>query len=163
MSELALGILRISFLIALWLAVVAIVMALRKDLAAPRDARPQSDKPVIPPGNTNAPPAAPKRAKPARKLPSHLTVTAGPHAGTRIPLTGEPITIGRAPNCSLVLDDDYASSTHARIISTPEGLVVEDLGSTNGTWIGRTRLTQPTRIDLGTEVRIGRSSLVLEK
>jgi pSer/pThr/pTyr-binding forkhead associated (FHA) protein len=63
-----------------------------------------------------------------------------------------------------VLDDDFASSRHARIFPDPSGQwVVEDLGSTNGTYLDRTKLTAPTPVPLGVPIRIGKTVLELRK
>ena len=74
---------------------------------------------------------------------SKLVVIEGPLNGTIVPLGNVQITIGRAPDSTLIIDDDYASSRHARIYPSEGSWVVEDLGSTNGTWIDRTRITSP--------------------
>jgi pSer/pThr/pTyr-binding forkhead associated (FHA) protein len=72
-----------------------------------------------------------------------------------------PITIGRAADSTIVLDDDFVSTNHARL--TPQGKtwVIEDLGSTNGTWIGRSRVTKPTVLSPRSTLRIGRTSMEL--
>ncbi|EWT00352.1 signal peptide protein, partial [Intrasporangium oryzae NRRL B-24470] len=95
------------------------------------------------------------------RVPTTLVVTEGPLAGTSLPLRGGGILIGRNPECALVLDDDYASGRHCRIVQGPEGWVVEDLGSTNGTYIGRERLTTPRPVEVGTSLRIGKTVLEL--
>ena len=73
------------------------------------------------------------------------------------------ITIGRAPDSTLVLDDDYASNNHAALSLVEGRWVVRDLGSTNGTWIGRTRLTAPAELIVGQQLRVGRTTLELRK
>ena len=96
--------------------------------------------------------------------PTTLVVTEGPLTGTSLPLRGGGILIGRNPECALVLDDDYASGRHCRIYPDPsgrEGWVVEDLGSTNGTFIGRDRLTGSRPVEVGTTLRIGKTLLEL--
>ena len=80
-----------------------------------------------------------------------------------IPLEGAQITLGRAPDSTIVIDDDYASSRHARIYESEGAWVAEDLGSTNGTWIDRTRLTTPTVLPIGAPLRVGRTTLVIQK
>jgi pSer/pThr/pTyr-binding forkhead associated (FHA) protein len=81
--------------------------------------------------------------------------------GTRIDLTGAPVLIGRAPDSTLVLTDDYASNRHARI-SLQDGMwLVEDLGSTNGTYLGQRKLDGPVPLDMGVAVRIGKTVLEL--
>lgn len=166
MSELALQFLRIAFLLALWLGVVAIVMVLRRDLAAPRGA-----KPAAKPGTGRlpaplAPPVPPQPKNPSGRnppQPKRLMVTEGELAGTVVPLGTAPITVGRAADSTLVLVDDYSSSRHARFYLSDGQWIVEDLGSTNGTWIDRTRITGPTVLRVGAKVRIGRTTLQLQK
>src|SRR6476469_3508273 len=74
-----------------------------------------------------------------------------------------PILIGRGTDAAIRLDDDYVSTRHARIAASGDQWFVEDLGSTNGTYIGSVRITQPTTINLGTKVRIGKTILELRK
>ena len=71
--------------------------------------------------------------------------------------------IGRGTDAAIRLDDDYVSTRHARIASSGDQWFVEDLGSTNGTYIGSHRLTQPTTLQLGSKVRIGKTTLELRK
>ena len=82
---------------------------------------------------------------------------------TVIPLGTEQITIGRAPDSTLIIDDDYASSRHARIYPAEGSWIVEDLGSTNGTWIDRSRITSPTVLQVGAPLRVGRTTLQIQK
>jgi len=158
-SELTLTLLRIAFLGLLWLFVLMAIAVLRRDLRQPADARPASRRGV----------RAPRTPKPA-KVPrsskvkgTKLVVIEGALAGTVVPLESQQITIGRAPDSTIVIDDDYASSRHARIYPAEGTWVVEDLGSTNGTWIDRARITTPTVLPVGTPLRIGRSTLQLQK
>ena len=92
-----------------------------------------------------------------------MVVTAGPLRGTSLSLGSTPILIGRAPECTLVLDDDFASGRHARLFPQDGGWAVEDLGSTNGTFLGGVRVGEPTRVDLGVPVRVGRTVLELRR
>ena len=73
------------------------------------------------------------------------------------------MTLGRADGSTLVLTDDYASSHHARLVPGDGAWLVEDLGSTNGTYIGAQRITQATAIQLGSRVRVGKTTLELKK
>jgi pSer/pThr/pTyr-binding forkhead associated (FHA) protein len=95
------------------------------------------------------------------RTPRQLIVTQGALAGTRISLDSRPILIGRADDSTLVLDDDYASTRHARIAMQGEEWYVEDLGSTNGTYLDRAKVTGPTRVPLGVPVRIGKTVIEL--
>ncbi len=96
-------------------------------------------------------------------MPTTLVVTAGSLKGTTIPLGQAPILLGRAPESTLVLDDDYASGRHARLSLRHGTWMVEDLGSTNGTFLGRNRVQDPVPIAPGAQVRIGRTVLELRR
>lgn len=168
MSELTITLLRLGYLVVLWLFVLAAIGVLRRDLygtkivnrrlrtaRAPRPA----PTPTAPPSATSGRPAP----FPRRDTPRRLVVTAGPLRGTTLPLTSSAILIGRAPACTLVLDDDYSSSRHARIFSQDGRWFVEDLGSTNGTFVGRERVSEPTPVPIGAQVRVGQSTLELQR
>lgn len=150
MSELALTLLRFGFLLLLWLFVLLVVSALRRDLAAPSSAAVST--------TGSAPTREPKsRKRRAKDTARKLVVVEGGLAGTVLPLGASPVTLGRAADCTLVLDDDYASSHHSRLYPHEGTWVIEDLGSTNGTWIDRTRVTGPTVLAMGQPLRIGRT------
>ena len=103
--------------------------------------------------------APPKR----RGSPTQVVVTQGSNTGATASLAQAPILIGRGNDAAIRLDDDYVSTRHARIAASGDQWFVEDLGSTNGTYIGTVRITQPTTITLGTQVRIGKTILELRK
>jgi pSer/pThr/pTyr-binding forkhead associated (FHA) protein len=128
----------------------------RRDLFGNR-----SPRLVATPRGVNTPvatrPARVKRGKSARTL----VVTDGALAGTRITLGDTPISIGRADDSTLVLTDDYASTKHARLTPRQGHWLVEDLGSTNGTYLDRAKVTGPTPVPLGSPIRIGRTVLEL--
>jgi hypothetical protein len=153
-SALALQLLRFGFLALLWLFVLAALKVVRGDLRTAGQPR------------VSTPPARRRRSRvqpvPApRRGPSQLVVTEGGLAGTRIGLTGAPVLIGRADDSTLVLTDDYASTRHARI-SLQNGLwIVEDLGSTNGTYLGQRKLEGPVPMEPGVPLRIGKTVLEL--
>ena len=159
MSELGLTLARLAFLAMLWGFVIAPVLILRRDLRQPADARP-----VGPP--SRRPPRQPKPGRAGKKtkvVGSKLVVIEGPLTGTVIPLSTAQVTIGRAPDSTLVIEDDYASSRHARIYPAEGSWLVEDLGSTNGTWIDRTRITSPTLLTVGAPLRVGRTTIQMQK
>ena len=161
MSELALTLVRLGFLTLLWTFVLVTVLALRRDLRQPAEARPAGRERR--PARAARPPKPPKVAKQQKVKGSKLVVIEGPLNGTVIPLGNVQITIGRAPDSTLIIDDDYASSRHARIYPSEGSWVVEDLGSTNGTWIDRTRITSPTVLPVGAPLRVGRTTLQIQK
>lgn len=155
MSELALTLLRLGFLALLWLFVFFIISALRRDLITPAD---------TPVATRTGVPASGERRRASRRTKQtarKLVVVEGDMAGTILPLSTSAVTVGRAADCSLVLDDDYASSHHAKIYPYEDSWVVEDLGSTNGTWIDRTRITTPTVLGVGQPLHVGRTVLEL--
>ncbi|MFI6285728.1 FHA domain-containing protein [Streptomyces sp. NPDC051018] len=170
MSELTLTVMRLGFLAVLWLFVIVAVQVIRSDLFGTRvtqrgsrrggDTRQQQARqPAAPP-----PQRQQSGNRQRRGAPTKLIVSEGTLTGTTVALQGQTITLGRAHDSTIVLDDDYASSRHARIYPDRDGQwIVEDLGSTNGTYLDRTRLTTPTPIPLGAPIRIGKTVIELRK
>ena len=158
MSELTLFLIRFAYLAILWIFVLSAISVIRTDMFGAR----------MPTGGA-APPRPERRQKapkaPARRRgsPTHVAVVEGANAGERADLAHAPILIGRGPDAAIRLDDDYVSTRHARIASADDQWFVEDLGSTNGTYVGTARITQPTTLTLGTQVRIGKTILELRK
>jgi pSer/pThr/pTyr-binding forkhead associated (FHA) protein len=79
------------------------------------------------------------------------------------PLDGQPVTIGRGSDCQIKLDDDYSSTRHARVFLSDGQWWVEDLGSTNGTYLDGQRITRPVQAEIGGSIRIGRTTLTIAK
>jgi pSer/pThr/pTyr-binding forkhead associated (FHA) protein len=92
-----------------------------------------------------------------------VVIVEGANAGEEVSLDGAPLLIGRGSDAAIRLDDDYVSTRHAQIAASGDQWYVEDLGSTNGTYVGSSRISQPTAISLGTQIRIGKSILELRK
>ncbi|MEU1591823.1 FHA domain-containing protein [Streptomyces sp. NPDC005708] len=170
MSELTLTVMRLGFLAVLWLFVIVAVQVIRSDLFGTRvtqrgsrrdGGRPQqAARQAAPPPQRQQPSGGRQR----RGAPTKLVVSEGSLTGTTVALQGQTITLGRAHDSTIVLDDDYASSRHARIYPDRDGQwIVEDLGSTNGTYLDRARLTTPTPIPLGAPIRIGKTVIELRK
>src|SRR5699024_10700757 len=90
-------------------------------------------------------------------------VTEGPLTGRTIELNGRPLLIGRAQDADLILEDDYASGRHARLFPQGSRWFLEDLGSTNGTFVEGNQLTRTMPIDPGTVVRIGTTVMELKE
>lgn len=164
MSELTLTVMRLGFLAVLWLFVIVAVQVIRSDLFGTRVTQRAARR-----GGQDRPPA--RQSQPARQqnrqrrgAPTKLVVSEGSLAGTTVALQGQTITLGRAHDSTIVLDDDYASSRHAKIYPDRNGQwIVEDLNSTNGTYLDRSRLTAPTPIALGVPIRIGKTVIELRK
>jgi pSer/pThr/pTyr-binding forkhead associated (FHA) protein len=161
MNALTLTLIRLAFLAVLWLFVIAAVGVVRTDLFGAQRKRRAARK-ARPP--RAAPPPAPRRSgRVSRATPQQMVVTGGPLAGKTFPLTDAQITIGRADDATLVLTDDYASTRHARIFPQDGQWIVEDLGSTNGTYLDRQKVTQPTPVPVGVPIRIGKTVLELRR
>ncbi|MFD4413033.1 FHA domain-containing protein [Streptomyces sp. NPDC058476] len=175
MSELTLTVMRLGFLAVLWLFVIVAVQVIRSDLfgtrVTQRGSRRDANRPQQA-ARQAAPPQQRQQTAPSggggghqrRGAPTKLVVSEGTLTGTTVALQGQTITLGRAHDSTIVLDDDYASSRHARIYPDRDGQwIVEDLGSTNGTYLDRSRLTTPTPIPLGAPIRIGKTVIELRK
>ncbi len=179
MSELAVAALRLGLLLVLWILIISIVSSQGRDLMVGRKnkVRPQSgaplgqsgaggsaarSSPVSPPAGTPAQPTpgGGQQAAP-RPLPRQLEVTEGPLSGTVIDLQGAPLMLGRAQEADLVLEDDYVSGRHARLFPQGSRWFLEDLGSTNGTYVSGSQLSRTVAVEPGTPIRIGKSVLVL--
>jgi pSer/pThr/pTyr-binding forkhead associated (FHA) protein len=167
MNPLTLDLIKLAFLAVLWLFVIAAVGVVRTDLfdqpASPRRQRraaKQSARRAPPP------PAQPRPVRQngrSRTSARQVVVTGGNLAGTTITLADQQITIGRAADATLVLTDDYASTRHARLFPQNGEWIVEDLGSTNGTYLDRQKVTQPMPVPMGVPIRIGKTVLELRR
>ncbi|VEI90840.1 Oxoglutarate dehydrogenase inhibitor [Nocardiopsis dassonvillei] len=168
MSNLTLILIKIVYLAGLWLFVLTAIGVIRTDLFGskkkprrnPRPAAPRRDRDPSP-SYSSAQPARPPRAR--RNEPTALVVTQGSLKGTSVDLASQPILIGRAPDSTLVITDDYASGRHARVYSDNGRWFVEDLNSTNGTYLGQQKLNRPQPITVGQPIRIGKTVLELRK
>jgi pSer/pThr/pTyr-binding forkhead associated (FHA) protein len=165
MSELTLTIIRLGLLVLLWVFVFSVVGVLRGDLygtrVVSRTPGRRADRRAAKPPRTKQPAPRPKPKARKSRVPSSLTVTEGPLAGTSLRLRDAGTLIGRNPECALVLDDDFASGRHARIFEKDGGWFVEDLGSTNGTFLGAQRLTEPMPVEVGSVLRVGKTVVEL--
>jgi len=181
LSELTLLLLRFGFLCLMWAFVFAVVYALRTDLFGQRVRK----QPPAEPAAASAPSyaaSAPATPTPAFDLPidpfsssgsgssrgsslsaTRLVITGGSKEGLEIPLSSEQVTIGRASESGLVIRDDYTSTHHARLLKWDEGWVIQDLDSTNGTFLEGKRVTVPTQVPLNTPVKIGTTSFELRR
>jgi pSer/pThr/pTyr-binding forkhead associated (FHA) protein len=160
MNELSLTIIRVAFLAVLWLFVIAAIGVVRTDLlGGPSTARRGRARQAQAPRQSR--PSRPPRA--GRGSPRVLVVTAGTLKGTSLDLSQQQITLGRANDATLMLNDDYASSRHARIFPQDGQWIVEDLGSTNGTYLDRQKVTRPMPVPLGVPIRIGKTVLELRR
>ena len=159
MSELTLFLIRVAYLAILWIFVLSAISVVRSDMFGARVPAAAREG-----GGGRAKKQKPPKAPPKRRgSPTHVLVVEGANSGERAELEQAPILIGRGTDAAIRLDDDYVSTRHARIASSGDQWFVEDLGSTNGTYVGTARITQPTTLTLGTQVRIGKTILELRK
>jgi len=158
MSALTLTLIKLGFLAMLWLFVLTTVSVMRSDLFGRR-----APAPAPAPRRAARAPKPPRSSRRGRGTPGRLVVTEGSLTGTAVTLGEQPVTIGRAHDSTLVVDDDYASTRHARLYPSDGHWLVEDLGSTNGTYLDRAKVTGPTPVPLGLPIRIGKTVLELRK
>jgi hypothetical protein len=136
--------LKVAFLVLLYLFIWRIVRAASRELRAPQESF------ILAP--------IAERQEKRFSHPGSLVVVSSPtfDEGAILELGPEPLTIGRGPLNDLQLDgDEFASGRHARIESRRDGVWVEDIGSTNGTFVNGVRLTGARRLVPGDVVRIG--------
>lgn len=184
MTELTLLILRLVFLAVLWAFVFAVVYALRSDLFGQKTRKQVADVSATPFPSSPFPtaPVAQSAPLPVASLPTEpigrseplpesggtsparrLVITSGPKEGLEIDLPSEQLAIGRSSESGLVIRDDYTSTHHARLMLWNDGWVVQDLDSTNGTFLDGTRVTLPTPVPLNTPITIGQTSFELRR
>ncbi len=157
MSEIALTVIKVLFLALLWLFILSSVSVIRSDLFG-RTVRGEDDGRQ----RLESPSPPTRRGRRPRGRPRALTITHGPQTGQSATFVDDVIMIGRGADCQLILDDDYVSTRHARVVSGADGVYVEDLSSTNGSYVNNHRITAPTTIELADTVRIGTTILKLE-
>lgn len=155
MSELTLTVIKLGFLAMLWLLIISVTSAMRADLFGVRPAKPAA---------AAAKPAANSRSRGAgRGAPSRVVIIDGPDKDRGVPLTGAPVTFGRGTDCTVPLSDEYVSTKHARLMFHDGQWYVEDLGSTNGTYLGNERLTRSMPVGPRSRVRLGKTVFELRK
>ena len=186
MSELTYMVLKFGFLALMWVFVFIVVYALRSDLfgqpvrklvaqarerqlAASSAAATAPAPPAVGAANaygdgedglTRSPtPKANRDSRQARRL----VITGGPKEGLEIDLPVEQLTIGRSSDAGFIIRDDYTSSHHARLLRWPDGWMIQDLDSTNGTFLDGTRVHGPTFVPLHTPVTIGATTFELRR
>ena len=151
-SALVVAAVKYGLLALLWVFVLLAVRTIRTDLYG----RPAKAPPPAP-----APAPKAKPVKPKKGTARTLVVTAGGLQGTTVTLTQTPVTLGRADDSTLVLTDDYASTRHARLVPVEDGWQLEDLGSTNGTYLGGVKVSRPTAVRIGVPITIGKTVMEL--
>jgi pSer/pThr/pTyr-binding forkhead associated (FHA) protein len=152
MPEPLLNVLKICLLVLLYLFFFRVLRAVWAEVGLTRSVAPA------------AAPAAPKKATRrtsarTRRPPQLRVVEPAALAGTTYSLADE-LTVGRAAGCQITLDDTFISQIHARIFQRDGQFLVEDLGSTNGTYLNKRKVSSPMVLQTGDKVQIG--SVILE-
>jgi len=180
-GELAVSLLRLGYLVALWAVVLVAITTLRRDVYGTtisrrgRAGKPKAkNAPVVAAPGVPGSPVAQGPARPAGPLarrsvelspeaPTRLIVTSGQLRGTQLPLSTGGVVIGRSASANLVLDDEFASSRHAQLVLNQGQWQLEDLGSTNGTFFANKRMTGPVMLKDGSSFRIGNTTLEVRR
>jgi hypothetical protein len=152
-EELLLG-LKIAFLVVLYLFIWRIVRTASKDLRLPQESF------ILDPEQAAA------LRQPAELQTGELVVLRSPALaeGERLQLNSAPVTIGRSSENDLPLDaDEFTSSRHARVEPRRDGVWIEDVGSTNGTFLNGAQLPRPRRLSPGDVIRVGETDLRFEQ
>ena len=166
MSTLTLIALKIAFLILIWLFIFFISQVIRGDIFGRAVSAAELAGASAQANGTRTPEPKPKKKHKQKNDKHHatkITVLDGQAAGIWAPLpaTGA-VLIGRSTQATIDIADDYASSRHARVYDHNGVWVIEDLDSTNGTFINGQQISQPTIISTKDSIRIGRTHLALE-
>ena len=146
--------LKLAFLVLLYLFIWRIVHSAGRDLRLPQES--MVLRPHQVPGLLH---------QPAASTLGRLVVSGSPalEAGEEFVLDASAISIGRAVNNDIpITDDEYASARHARFEPRRDGIYVEDVGSTNGTYVNGLRLTREQRLAPGDLIRVGETDLRFE-
>ena len=155
MPNLVLDLLKYVFLAVLYLFMWFVVKAVLNEIRPQQRRRRAARQPA--PTPSRPPPRRPKKA------PRHVAIVEGSALKGKTFELSEELVIGRADRCHVVLDDTYVSQMHARIFARNGAYVLEDLGSTNGTYLNRKRITSPAELQRGDQVKIGKTLMELRK
>ncbi|MWC00221.1 FHA domain-containing protein FhaB/FipA [Agromyces seonyuensis] len=162
----------------MWGFVFAIVYALRSDLfgqrvrklqpaatagAEPRAATPPGGTAPVVPAASGYPSSPVDRSDAGNDNASKLVITSGPRAGAEFPLGRDEITIGRSGDSAIIIRDDYTSTHHARLMLWNGRWMIQDLDSTNGTFLDGSRVTVPVPVPLGATVKVGATTFELRR
>lgn len=160
MSELALFLVRTGFLVLLWIFIFSIISVIRADLFGQKVVSKVASA-NLPNAFVPASGSSPAGAKPSEQKATKIVVTAGEKIGTEIALSGRQLTIGRAGDSDLIVDDEYTSTHHAKLVFINGEWLIQDLDSTNGTLLDGKKVATTTVVPLNTQVRVGQTSFEL--
>jgi pSer/pThr/pTyr-binding forkhead associated (FHA) protein len=160
LPEQLLTILKLCLLALLYLFFLRVIRAVWVEVGGPRlRSASRTAHTAPPPGPPPRTAGRGKRKGPGAGGPALVVVAPPEQEGRCYPL-GEELTVGRAAGCQVTLDDTYVSQIHARVFVRDGQVYVEDLGSTNGTYLNRTKVAGPMLVGPGDRLQVG--STVLE-
>lgn len=162
MSDQLLTVLKFCLLALVYLFLFRVLRAVWAEISPPKvavPARGRAPKPVKAPKATRTKGAGPA---PVPTLPSQLLVVDPPEQRGRAYPLGPEITVGRGSGCQVLVDDTFASTVHARVFLGNGNYVVEDLGSTNGTYLNKRKVDGPMTMNRGDRLQVGNTVLELE-
>jgi pSer/pThr/pTyr-binding forkhead associated (FHA) protein len=154
MTIVVLTIFKLILLLLLYLFLARALRVVTADLYGPRKAAPAAQRPAV---------AAPRTTRRPKKAPRELVVHVSDRKPTVIPLTNGRVVLGRADNVDVLVDDPYVSDLHAELVETDEGWAVRDLGSTNSTFLNGAKVTQPTLVGAGDQIRLGKTRIEVRR
>jgi pSer/pThr/pTyr-binding forkhead associated (FHA) protein len=161
MSELALFLVRIAFVAVLWIFVLSLLSVIRADLYGRRviSRLAQQNSPQL----AKAAPMAELGIEDSDSYePTHIQMLTGRNAGSKLDLADKKeVLIGRSSGSDLVISDEFASNMHAKLVLVGDEWVLQDLNSTNGTYLDGKRVTTPMTMSPGATIRIGTTTFDL--
>lgn len=157
MSEAVLYLLKFVLLGAMYLFLARVVRAMVMEMRTSREPAVPARQGIV------TTPATPAQERPVRRPPRELVVHAPESPPSVVPLSSAPLIMGRSPSAAIVIDDGYASDEHARIDSNGNGWAVEDLGSTNGTFVNGAKVSRVTILNSGDQIRIGKTRIEVRR
>ncbi|MEO7803669.1 MAG: FHA domain-containing protein [Actinomycetota bacterium] len=146
MPEIVLELLKYFFLLLIFLFLARAVKAMYLEILGPRAGRTRQ-------------PAPRPQSRPRAKPPERLAVITDESSKPRVYDIADDLIIGRDSKCHVVITDTYSSQVHARVFRKDDSLFIEDMGSTNGTYLNRRKVTAPTLVNRGDKARIGKTEL----
>ncbi len=154
MPESLLNILKYLLIALIWLFFLRVLRAVWVETRSPAKATSPQPQPAAQSAR-----GGPSRPEPARSQRSDLRLKVVSSNGRgRVFDLGEELTVGRAPACGVALEEDtFASKLHARVYRRDKEVCVEDLGSTNGTYLNSERISAPTRLRRGDRLQVGQT------
>lgn len=161
MSEPLLTILKLCLLALLYLFFFRVLRAVWAEVATARPAESKAGGRASRRSDTSATKLPGGRRRRGSQLTDVIVVEPPEQAGRRYPL-GDEVTVGRAAGCQIIIEDNYVSQLHARLFLRDGQLLVEDLGSTNGTYLNRAKVSGPMVMQRGDRLQVGNTVMEVQ-